>query len=93
MPILLYMAILVSIIGKLVVDNVVLDVVGLGLGEFFVFAEVGVTFNNDFPVFAGEFYLAEAIIDEGKTPVVHDFMLYPNMRRSQEMRAIFGSRE
>lgn len=65
------------IIGELIIYNVVLDGVGLGLGKFFVFAEVGVAFNNDFPVFAGEFYLAEAIIDEGKTPVVHSSMLYP----------------
>lgn len=71
------MPICVAIVGKLVVDNIMLDVAGLGLSEFFVFAEVGVAFNNDFPVFAGEFYLAEAIVDEGKTPVVHGSMLYP----------------
>jgi len=71
------MPIVVAIVDKLVVDNVVLDGVGLGLSKFFVFSQVIMPFNNYFPVFAGEFYLAEAIIDEGKTPVVHSSMLYP----------------
>jgi hypothetical protein len=77
------MPILAAIIGELVRGDVVLESGGLGLGEALVRAQVRVTLNNYLPFFAGEVDLAEAIVDEGVAPVVHEFMLYPNDNRSQ----------